>query len=528
MIHVRVDRTLSDNLLSDNSNPNRSCAPPADGSRVRTTLTQPPDSPVDGAQPCISVTRMAAVSADVEAFDTFCMPSIDPGNVMSFDFHGTYFLQRDRRAMRSKRVDFCENSFSCVVYPFCACRSDLLEEEYHLCTYMSVDIRNITNETNHPDDSDGMARVSFEDDFVFECSILHPDQSSQTCLTRVESSSRDDGTERYAGGGRMERAPTWMHFADRPDLRKEGLIREDGSIFLRVKIIREDDAVRTVPSPFGRGSFVRLLENPSLSYSDVRLCGSEDDATTIQAHKCVLSTVSAVFANLLSTSFKESRQEVIRLEDVSSRGLGIIVRHMYGEDLPETLYSDIRLLLDIWHFSTVSLLTHTITDAENVLSAFLASQHDDPSCPLPADVFIEITAVAILLESQNILSELAWVLYHDVVNCSSASGVAQLAEEHPRVAKVLCMKYQDFSALVAKLPVCLPTFHLIECWIDSEEGRLESAQALFSIFAIEDLPFPELLSTERYLSTNSLASRYAPRRSLSVVAQKLAYLCRAP
>lgn len=497
---------------------------------VRTTLAQPPDFPVDGAQLCISITHMAAVSADTEAFDTFCMPSIDPGNVISFDFHGTYFLQRDRRAMRSKRVDFCENSFSCVVYPFCACRSDLLEEEYHLCTYMSVDIRNTTNEISHPDDSDGMGRVSFEDDFVFECSVLHPDESSQTCLTRVESSSRDDGTERYAGEGRMERAPTWTHFADRPDLRKEGLIREDGSIFLRVKIIREHDAVRVVPSPLGRGSFLRLLENPSQSYSDVKLCGSEENATIIQAHKCVLSTVSAVFSNLLSTSFKESRQEVIRLEDVSSRGLGVIVRHLYGENLPESLYADIRLLVDVWRFSTVSLLTHTITDAENVLSAFLASQHDrdDPSGSLPADVFCEILMVAILLESQNILSELAWLLYHDVVNCSSARSVAQLAEEHPRVAKVVGMEYHDFSALVAKLPVCLPSFHLIECWIDSKEGRLLSAEALFSSFAIEDLPFPELLSTERYLSTNSLAARYAPRRSLSAVAQKLAFLCRAP
>lgn len=466
-------------------------------------------------------------NSDSEPADVFSMPCSDPGNILSFDFHGLNFMQRDRASLCSPEHSFLGVQYKCVVKPFCSCRYSYCNE-VNLCTYMSVAIQPVNSppigdadaaadapplsgESESEEDERAGVELTAAEPVVVECSLIHPDAASKRRLSLVGSSAQ------------AKRPVRWRHFARRCDLRSGGYIGDDGSLVIRVRIVSQADAVRSPPPVFcGRGSLLCLLEDPVQSHADVKLCGEEEDAAVVHAHKAVLCTVSSFFSGLLAGGFKESSQELVRMQGVSSAALVIVVRHLYGDDLPGSLCADLDLLLELWRFAAVSLLTHVKAAAETMLLSLVgppgpagsAGRHD-----LRDDEFIAVLQTAMALESRPLLSELAWSVHSDFLGSRNIAALKELADENLIVTSILDLTPEAFAVFLHELPVLLSTYHLIECWLDADEERLDSAEALFSAFAIQDLPKSELKQTEMY----GLAAKYASRRSLFAVAQKLAY-----
>lgn len=132
---------------------------------------------------------------------------------------------------------------------------------------------------------------------------------------------------------------------------RETLCDESMHFKVRVRCADYSKVVQNISASFAkrkrevaipRGSMLSLLVCPESSLADIMLVGifpnsSEGPSDPVLAHRVILSSESTVFKTMLSGNFKESGAVEIRLEDISSNALAMVVRYLYGAQL-ETLH----------------------------------------------------------------------------------------------------------------------------------------------------------------------------------------------
>lgn len=84
----------------------------------------------------------------------------------------------------------------------------------------------------------------------------------------------------------------------------------------------------------GFGSDVTLVANSSATHLPI----------TIHAHKLILNVRSAVFSAMFSHKFKETRDSVVQIEDISAEVLQLLIRYMYSGSLQVDEHTKIHLL----------------------------------------------------------------------------------------------------------------------------------------------------------------------------------------
>lgn len=217
---------------------------------------------------------------------------------------------------------------------------------------------------------------------------------------------------------------------------------------------------------------------------------------------------------MVKGSFKESESDVIKFEDISSGGLEIVVRSLYGDYLPSSLKSNVQLLLEVWRFSSVNFLKALTKDCQAMLVSIVSGALED-------ETYFDVLSCAVLLESWPVLSELAWSFYDDITEISvSVTGldIAALADENEKVRSILDSSAEHFSAFLKALPATIKTYSLIEAWLEYDGKRSASAKELFAVFEIEDMPTEELSKSSSY----ALAAKHSTPGRLFSVIQKLA------
>jgi hypothetical protein len=416
------------------------------------------------------------------------MPAEDPLDAASFSFHAETFVHADRAPATSDAFTFLGSTFTLSVYPFGLGQPSEDGISRHVAVVLSVDKKLAV-----------LASVS----------VIHPDESAAP-LSRLASFTESRiGRDQSAPG---KNCFGWPVFARLADLKRDGYVRREGSVVFAVKLILEEDAVsgRDLSSARPQASLLRMLDDTEKSLGDVRLQGNDSTGAVITAHRCVLSTFSDVFSNLLGSGFKESASDVVKFDDISSAGLRVCVRYLYGEELPLLIGDDILLLLDVWKFATVSLLTELAADCQE----FVSGQIWDES-------FFEIFDLAALLDCEPVLKRLGLYLHEHMQRLAEEEDVDQppAGGTNPPESKDgsqareplnLALAITEWPAekvvtLLKELPPDLAGLQLAEAWImKNEEERAPHGAAIFQALAIDELPTECL----RFPGNYAVAAKY--------------------
>lgn len=269
-----------------------------------------------------------------------------------------------------------------------------------------------------------------------------------------------------------------------------------------------------------------MLDDPARSLADVRLLGADSDGAAaasgnnnsngndnaVYAHRCVLASVSEYFRKLLCGGWREGvvvnqppppapslstassaiSTQTVRLNDVSVRGLRIVVHHLYGGELsPEDLLSDLHLYIEVWTFASVRLLTSLEKDLSALapLVARLEETPDAASEP-PADTarFARVFETAVMLGSTQAVRVLA-LNFECVLRFS-----IDVYES------VLGMSVDCFETLLGELP---PTEHYLElckAWLDEGDGTRmrEFGERVCAAFGVDEMPVEALRAVGNY------------------------------
>lgn len=325
-------------------------------------------------------------------------------------------------------------------------------------------------------------------------------------VTRVVSSLSERDNYCFDGSGERQRYLGWTSFA-----RRDGFFSQEADSTslekcqFTVRLASKHEAIcaKWVSTPGRvRGSMLNLLEDPDASYADIQL--TDASGAVVRAHQCVLCTESEFFAMMFANGdFKEAQTKVVKFDDISSIGLDIVVRYLYGANLSQSLgfqpgeeAQKVELLLEVWRFASVSLIKDLEGECVDILcdSCIFQSYY----------IFDAVVDIAITLSSSPVVRSCANFLHdvvlNDLLDCElDCDGeFRELLCENISAGKLI--------ALLREMPFTIGTLGLAHEWLERDlEEREKHGTAIFEVLPLHEFPDEVFMKPSEY----RLAGRFA-------------------
>lgn len=281
----------------------------------------------------------------------------------------------------------------------------------------------------------------------------------------------------------------------------DSLLNDDGSLDVDVCIEKTccDAGGGLSASKRYMPSMIPILDAPKASYADVSLSGVDKKAP-ILAHRAVLGYRVDYFRKLFDSPgsswvapqrfLRSSRDAEIavgtlRIADLTTEALSILIRRIYGEQFPEYLseHKHIGILLDLWHFSTVGLMDGLPEECSDLVKYAVTSSS-----------FASCYHMAVLLDDFEMRMFLAEKIESADFDTVSKDIVETFTSE-------------DMQSLLSLAPPGLKALVLADLWVKQEKGRACFGEALFRSFQADTLP----ASQYDDFGALDIVVKYAPR-----------------
>lgn len=264
--------------------------------------------------------------------------------------------------------------------------------------------------------------------------------------------------------------------------------------------LRQTSEVSSWTGPYYQPSLVGMLDDPDDSFADVSVSG-RDGGTPIRVHRSVLGFRVEYFRILLKRGLDnvpdgehEGQDTTIFVPELTTAALEILVRRIYGESFPPTLVEEksIPTLLEIWHFSTVTVMDEIPGDCERLLRGSVTRAR-----------FAACYRMALLLDRNNFQDDLRKIMFNEI---------KQLDKE--ALETFTC---DDIVSLVSNSPPTALTLGWADLWLKYDTARTSNGSILFAAFPFENLPASE----NRAIAKLDIVQKHATKDSfLRLLAQQ--------